>query len=524
MPITEIRPAVINVLPRGKRGADGLGFAGTTATSLTIGTGTQAFETQPNLAYVAGARVRLISAADPTDYMEGNIASYVGEAMSVTVTRIGPTSSGTASDWSIVSAGDPGSGDLLSTLNLADLEDPAEARDNLGILPTYRIFNVAEGPYNAKGDYVWKGDVAMASGSTTAESAAGWVAGDVGKYIIVAGAGASGANLVTTIASYIDPTHVQLANANASGGAISGKVAEFGTDDTSAFQAAIDDCVAAGGGTVYIPPAKVFLVSRLDLANIGVSLTLQGEGVNSSRITPLSVPSYGTATGHVIDMTGGLFVKLKHFQLGAYNTLPTPTTGIFIARSDVNPSNRLWLENVYVSGKFSVAPVYNYGVPSSKAFGCDFYNYAPGAGQHVASIFTSSNMSALSSDFATIATGTWNTSDWSFFDCEWHRFSGAGADNSVCIWDGTSNINLFSGVVSGGATAYHFYYGACSHMFFAGVTNETESEPVVPLYAHYKVSGTVTDLGDPQSSYILSGGGGKFNGSPTTTPVVSVAF
>jgi hypothetical protein len=263
----------------------------------------------------------------------------------------------------------------------------------------------------------------------------------------------------------------------------------------------------------------------LNLAKIGVSLTLKGEGPNSSRITPLSVASYGTATGHVIDLTGSLFVRLEDFQLGAYNTLPTPTTGLFLAQIASGQSNRIRLRNVYVSGKFATAAFYNYGVPSSDCYACDFYNYALGAGNYGVMYFTNTNSGALSSSFATVAGATFSTSDWSFYDTEWHKFAGVGADNWVVRLDGCGNISLFSGVVSGGGTAYVQYNGTNSKITYVNVTFETESEPDIPLYAHYKNSGTVTDLFDPQCSYILRGGGGTFGpGAATTTAMVSTAL
>ncbi|WP_457492211.1 glycosyl hydrolase family 28-related protein [Tardiphaga sp. P5_C7] len=110
------------------------GFEAASITSMAIGTGSKTFTTQSGLAYKLGARVRLVSALDPTDYMEGDVTAYAGTSMTVNVTRIGPTSSGTAADWSIVIAGDPGSGDILSSLNGADFDDPAEVRENLGII------------------------------------------------------------------------------------------------------------------------------------------------------------------------------------------------------------------------------------------------------------------------------------------------------------------------------------------------------------------------------------------------------
>jgi hypothetical protein len=301
-------------------------------------------------------------------------------------------------------------------------------------------------------------------------------------------------------------------------------VAEYGTDDTAAVQAAINAAVSGGGGgTVYFPAGKIFLVSRLNMTNMS-GVHLEGAGPLASRIMPLSVASYGTSNGHLIDMTGSLYVSISDLQIGAGSALAVPTTGIFLAQTSLGQSNRIDLRNLYVSGKFTTDALYIYGVPSSHAIGLDLYNYVNGVGHHGPMQMTSTNSLGLTSSFATVATGTWNTSDFHFFDCEWHKFAGAAADSSVIILDGVSNVGFFGGVVSGGATAYIFYYNTNAHLTFANVTFETESEPVVPLYGHYKQTGSTTDLSDTQSSYILTGGGAKFNGSPVNTNQVSTAF
>jgi hypothetical protein len=129
MTITNFKSALL--VAREKEPAPA-GFAATSETSMLISTGSKTFLTQANRAYKPGTRVRLISAADPTDYMEGDITAYTGSSMTVNVTRLGPTASGTHADWSIVVAGEPGSGDLLSSLNLSDVSDPDAARANIG--------------------------------------------------------------------------------------------------------------------------------------------------------------------------------------------------------------------------------------------------------------------------------------------------------------------------------------------------------------------------------------------------------
>jgi hypothetical protein len=109
------------------------GYGATSDTPLLISVATKTFDTQSWLDFRPGQRVRLISRSDPTDYMEGEISTYVDEAMQVAVDFIGPGSSGTHNDWDIVVAGARGTGDLRSDLNLSDLSDPAQARINLGI-------------------------------------------------------------------------------------------------------------------------------------------------------------------------------------------------------------------------------------------------------------------------------------------------------------------------------------------------------------------------------------------------------
>jgi hypothetical protein len=63
--------------------------------------------------------------------MEGLVTAYSGTSLTINVSKIG--GSGTHADWNINVSGEPGSGDLLSTNNLADVANPALARANLGV-------------------------------------------------------------------------------------------------------------------------------------------------------------------------------------------------------------------------------------------------------------------------------------------------------------------------------------------------------------------------------------------------------
>jgi hypothetical protein len=115
----------------GNTGATGPGYQATSATSFLIGTGSKAFTTQAGLAYTVGARVRASSNANGANYMEGLATAYSGTTLTVNVSKV--AGSGTFADWNINVAGDPGSGDLLSTNNLSDISNKKTALDNLSL-------------------------------------------------------------------------------------------------------------------------------------------------------------------------------------------------------------------------------------------------------------------------------------------------------------------------------------------------------------------------------------------------------
>jgi hypothetical protein len=138
------------------------------------------------------------------------------------------------------------------------------------------VFDVTATAYGAKGDAQVVADGAMSSGSAVLTSAtANWPASAVGKAISVKGAAATGVTtLITTIASRQSSTQVTLAAANASGGAISGAVVIWGTNDQAAIQAAVDAAeayLAAGHGyaQVYFPPRPYILAGALNTSKSG---------------------------------------------------------------------------------------------------------------------------------------------------------------------------------------------------------------------------------------------------------------
>lgn len=159
------------------------------------------------------------------------------------------------------------------------------------------VYNVKSPTYGALGDGTGAtgGSINSASAALTVTGAA-FVSGVAGMTIVVPGAGAAGVDLVTTILTRTDATHVTLAAAAST--SVSGVEVLYGTNDTAAVQAALTAaCAAASGSTstaksqnvgadVYFPPG-VYLVT---------SLTLQPSGAGNNALFNFRVYGAGGAT------------------------------------------------------------------------------------------------------------------------------------------------------------------------------------------------------------------------------------
>src|SRR5688572_18458880 len=137
--------------------------------------------------------------------------------------------------------------------------------------------------YGAVADARELRDAAIAAGTNVLTSpSAPFTAGDVGKSIVVAGAGAAAAKLKTTIASFVSATQVTLAASAATTASSAGAV--FGTDCSAALQAALNAITASRGGTVIVD--GLFLLASPVSKNFGgetasVLFNLVGAGTNT---------------------------------------------------------------------------------------------------------------------------------------------------------------------------------------------------------------------------------------------------
>lgn len=93
---------------QGIQGVTGASYAATSTTSLAIGTGAKASTTQTGLAYVSGSRVRMASAANTSNYMEGICTAYNSGTGAITIDVEIVGGSGTYADWNFSLAGNKG--------------------------------------------------------------------------------------------------------------------------------------------------------------------------------------------------------------------------------------------------------------------------------------------------------------------------------------------------------------------------------------------------------------------------------
>ncbi len=124
--------------------------------------------------------------------------------------------------------------------------------------------SVLDPAYAAKADMKMLSDVVMASGSKTLSSASAMFApGDAGKAIALGGAGAGGGVLMTRIAVVLGKHHATLQTAAST--AVADGLASYGTDNTSAFQKALDAQFSAHGGQVEVPAGAYLLLGTLNV-------------------------------------------------------------------------------------------------------------------------------------------------------------------------------------------------------------------------------------------------------------------
>lgn len=168
------------------------------------------------------------------------------------------------------------------------------------------VYNVKA--YGAKGDGRVVQDGAITIGLAVFTSA-GILAGDVGKQVCIAGAGTlqGGVNggykgIVLGVVAGVSATMDTAANASASGA-----WATIGHDDTAAIQAAINDAITAGGGTIYRPASAGFYLLNSwtqEDGSAAIYCLKVGSGTFDSNVSNIRLLSEGRAAALYVGPAG----------------------------------------------------------------------------------------------------------------------------------------------------------------------------------------------------------------------------
>lgn len=125
-----------------------------------------------------------------------------------------------------------------------------------------------------------------------------------------------------------------------------GAKCDSSTDDTTAFQAAINAVSTQGGGIVSIPPSVSCVIGGSPLSITSSGVYLEGTGANSSTILISSVRSTD-----VIQFGGSIIfggVRRLNIKFTA-----TPTAGAAINLGDGSNNGAVDVDNVYIAGAYN---------------------------------------------------------------------------------------------------------------------------------------------------------------------------
>jgi hypothetical protein len=125
-----------------------------------------------------------------------------------------------------------------------------------------KVYNVTDPKFGAIGDGKKVFDAAISASTTTLTSAtANFTSSDVGKAIRVPYAGAAGVDLITTIAAFTNSTTITLTDAAST--TVTADTVVWGSDNTTAFQNALDTCHHYGGGKIWVPNGVYMFAGQL---------------------------------------------------------------------------------------------------------------------------------------------------------------------------------------------------------------------------------------------------------------------
>ena len=330
---------------------------------------------------------------------------------------------------------------------------------------TYTVEN-----YGALADFktLFDGSIAVGTGVFHSTSAP-FVLADVGKLIIIAGAGPAGGPLATSISGFTSSSQVSI-GATASVTVTSGGTWCYSTDSTIGIQAACNLAKVTGGEVVF-SSAGMYGITSLNCTNPTRSYRLKGCGPTfwGTRLVPMSNVSV------VLDASGHDAFSILNISIGGSNgQLARPATGLLMAPTTlVTGMDVPFFENFRIDGFFTIAGAYFDRVFGGQCTNCTFLNYyqlgSPGG--VVSCMLTKNNTFSLTSPYATLTSGAGPNLNWVFNRCEWHSIDPlGGAGVSFSLWlDGLSDSVWNGGLIAGGYVSPIQFGVGCVGLSFIGV-------------------------------------------------------
>jgi hypothetical protein len=209
--------------------------------------------------------------------------------------------------------------------DITHLYDLYTGQDTLGM----RIAWVTPQQYGGVADAEQVADIAVTNGSDTLTSASNpWTSADVGKPILVNLAGASSVNIQGTIATYISAGRVEISVA--AGRTASGLTSWWGTDNTTAFQAAGN---ASNG--VYVPSGQYLIAGTVTWT--AREINLMGAGRAATLLKVIGVGGASTFKGFACEnvqlRAAGILFEGEGINSASTLTVSDYNWGITMGRS-----------------------------------------------------------------------------------------------------------------------------------------------------------------------------------------------
>ena len=313
---------VIFIGQPGPVGPTGPGYAATSTTSITVGTGSKSFTTQTGLAYSISSRARATSITSGA-YLEGEVTSYSSTTLAINVDST--SGSGSHTDWAISLIGEHGTSGSAATIaagTITTLSPGSSATVTNSGSSSAAVFNFGipmgtglnfRGAYSggttyAQGDSASDGGHLYASlqssntGNTPASSPTFWQ--DLG----IAGLGDPGSNGIvkrTAVNTTSIATGADLPVFVASGGSHSGgAVPDPGASAGSSRFLREDATFAIPPGTSLVPlPWSQTPGGSLTVGSNVITLTMPA-GVTLASVGTFVYISNGSGTAEAVQITG----------------------------------------------------------------------------------------------------------------------------------------------------------------------------------------------------------------------------